>query len=40
MAVIAAYMSPSIGHLYPFVGVLLELQARGHRIHFRTLRPP
>lgn len=38
MAVIAAYMSPSIGHLYPFVGVLLELQARGHRIHFRTLR--
>ncbi|MGM1030428.1 MAG: glycosyltransferase [Actinomycetota bacterium] len=38
MATIAAYMSPSIGHLYPFVGVLLELQARGHRIHFRTLR--
>lgn len=38
MAIIAAYMSPSIGHLYPFVGVLLELQERGHRIHFRTLR--
>lgn len=38
MATIAAYMSPSIGHLYPFVGVLLELQERGHRIHFRTLK--
>ncbi|MGC5076117.1 glycosyltransferase [Agrococcus sp. DT81.2] len=38
MATIAAYMSPSVGHLYPFVGVLLELQARGHRIHFRTLK--
>lgn len=38
MATIAAYMSPSIGHLYPFVGVLLELQSRGHRIHFRTLK--
>ncbi|MCH1881973.1 glycosyltransferase [Agrococcus sp. ARC_14] len=37
MATIAAYTSPSLGHVLPFAGVLLELQRRGHRIRLRTL---
>ena len=37
MALIAAYTSPAIGHVYPFAGVLLELHRRGHRIRLRTL---
>lgn len=37
MALIAAYTSPAIAHAYPFAGILLELQRRGHRIRLRTL---
>ncbi|WP_306233194.1 glycosyltransferase [Agrococcus beijingensis] len=37
MALIAAYTSPAIAHTYPFAGILLELQERGHRIRLRTL---
>lgn len=37
MANILAYTSPAIGHLYPMTALLLELQARGHTIHLRTL---
>ncbi|MFJ6114964.1 glycosyltransferase [Agrococcus sediminis] len=37
MALIAAYTSPAIAHAFPFAGILLELQARGHRIRMRTL---
>jgi MGT family glycosyltransferase len=32
-----AYTSPARGHLYPIVPTLLELQARGHEVHVRTL---
>jgi MGT family glycosyltransferase len=38
MAVVLAYTSPAIGHLYPFCALLTELASRGHRIHVRTLR--
>lgn len=37
MAVILAYTSPALGHLYPFCALLGELSARGHEIHMRTL---
>jgi len=37
MAVVLAYTSPAIGHLYPFCALLDELAARGHQIHVRTL---
>ena len=37
MAVVLAYTSPAIGHLYPFCALLGELAARGHQIHVRTL---
>ena len=37
MALIAAYTSPAIAHVYPFAGILLELQRRGHRIVLRTM---
>ena len=37
MARILAYTSPALGHLYPFSALLLELSARGHEIHLRTL---
>ena len=37
MAVVLAYMSPAIGHLFPFCALLSELSARGHQIHVRTL---
>ncbi|SDR95664.1 nucleotide disphospho-sugar-binding domain-containing protein [Agrococcus carbonis] len=37
MALIAAYTSPALAHAFPFAGVLLELQRRGHRIRLRTL---
>jgi MGT family glycosyltransferase len=30
------YTSPAAGHLFPVVEGLLELQARGHRVHLRT----
>jgi MGT family glycosyltransferase len=37
MATILAYTSPALGHLFPFSALLLELSARGHEIHLRTL---
>ncbi len=37
MATILAYTSPAIGHLFPMTPLLLELQARGHDIHLRTM---
>lgn len=37
MAVVLAYMSPAIGHLFPFCALLSELSARGHQVHVRTL---
>ncbi|MGO9928634.1 MAG: glycosyltransferase [Mycobacterium sp.] len=37
MAVILAYGSPALGHLYPLGALLRELGERGHRIHLRTL---
>lgn len=37
MAVVLAYTSPAIGHLYPFCALLTELASRGHRVHVRTL---
>jgi MGT family glycosyltransferase len=37
MATILAYTSPAFGNLYPILGLLVELQRRGHRIAVRTL---
>src|SRR5688500_14440747 len=37
MARYLAYTSPARGHLYPIVPTLLELRARGHEVHVRTL---
>lgn len=37
MAVILAYGSPALGHLYPMAALLRELRERGHEIHLRTL---
>ncbi|BBX19364.1 glycosyl transferase [Mycolicibacterium duvalii] len=37
MAVVLAYMSPALGHLFPFCALLGELARRGHEIHVRTL---
>jgi len=37
MAVILAYGSPALGHLYPMGALLRELSERGHRIHLLTL---
>ncbi|MGO9383040.1 MAG: glycosyltransferase [Mycobacterium sp.] len=37
MARILAYTSPALDHLFPFSALLLELSARGHEIHLRTL---
>jgi UDP:flavonoid glycosyltransferase YjiC (YdhE family) len=37
MAVVLAYTSPAIGHLFPFCALLGELAVRGHEIHVRTL---
>lgn len=37
MATVLAYTSPAIGHLYPMTPLLLELAARGHDVHVRTL---
>jgi UDP:flavonoid glycosyltransferase YjiC (YdhE family) len=34
---VLAYTSPARGHLFPLVGVLDELQRRGHAIALRTL---
>ena len=37
MAVILAYGSPALGHLYPLGALLRELGRRGHRVHLVTL---
>ena len=37
MAVILAYGSPSLGHLFPICALLCELAGRGHQVHLRTL---
>lgn len=37
MPTILAYTTPAIGHLFPLMGLLLELRRRGHRVHVRTL---
>ena len=37
MSTILAYTSPAIGHLFPMVPILLELKARGHEVHVRTM---
>lgn len=37
MSTILVTTSPARGHLYPLVPTLLELRARGHRVHVRTL---
>lgn len=37
MSTVLAYTSPAVGHLFPMVPLLLELQARGHDVHLRTL---
>ncbi len=37
MAVVLAYTSPALGHLFPFCALSNELVARGHRVHVRTL---
>src|ERR1700754_3146665 len=37
MATILAYTSPAFGNLYPILALLVELQARGHRIVVKTL---
>lgn len=37
MAVVLAYTSPALGHLFPFCALLVELASRGHRVHVRTL---
>jgi MGT family glycosyltransferase len=39
MARLLAYTSPTPGHVFPPVGMLLELQRRGHQIHVRTRAP-
>ncbi len=37
MATVLIHTSPARGHLFPVVGFALELHARGHKIHVRTL---
>lgn len=37
MAVILAYGSPALGHLFPLGALLAELRGRGHQVHLRTL---
>src|SRR4029453_10729306 len=37
MSTVLAYTSPAIGHLFPMVPLLLELKARGHEVHVRTI---
>lgn len=37
MAVVLAYGSPALGHLYPMAALLSELTARGHQVHLRTM---
>jgi UDP:flavonoid glycosyltransferase YjiC (YdhE family) len=37
MASILVYTSPARGHLFPALGISLELRRRGHDVHVRTL---
>ena len=37
MAVVLAYTTLAIGHLFPFCALLTELASRGHQVHARTL---
>lgn len=37
MARILVYTSPARGHLFPVLGVALELKKRGHEVHVKTL---
>ncbi|GAB3029782.1 glycosyltransferase [Mycobacterium bourgelatii] len=37
MAVILAYSSPALGHVYPLAALLRELADRGHEVHIRTM---
>lgn len=37
MSTVLAYTSPAIGHLFPMVPLVLELKARGHEVHLRTI---
>jgi MGT family glycosyltransferase len=37
MAVILAYGSPALGHLFPLSALLVELTRRGHKVHLRTM---
>ncbi|TVQ29115.1 MAG: glycosyltransferase [Spirochaetaceae bacterium] len=37
MAQFLLYTSPARGHLYPAIGTAVELKARGHGVHVRTL---
>lgn len=39
MSSILVYTSPARGHLFPVLGVALELKRRGHTVHVRTLAP-
>ena len=39
MSSILVYTSPAPGHVFPGLGVALELQQRGHDVHIRTLSP-
>jgi MGT family glycosyltransferase len=39
MARILAYTSPTDGHVFPPIGMLLELRRRGHDVHLRTQAP-
>jgi MGT family glycosyltransferase len=39
MARLLAYTSATPGHVFPPVGMLLELQRRGHDVHLRTQAP-
>jgi UDP:flavonoid glycosyltransferase YjiC (YdhE family) len=37
MAVVLAYGSPALGHLFPLISLLSELTEREHRVHLRTM---
>jgi UDP:flavonoid glycosyltransferase YjiC (YdhE family) len=37
MAVILAYGSPALGHLFPLAALLSELAERGHHVHLQTM---
>ena len=37
MAVILAYGSPALGHLFPLAALLSELAERRHQVHLRTM---